>query len=310
MPQKVKITQVETYPVIDPERSHLFQITGPRGGMRAYQKPGSSNPLWSVTSVLSNTVAKPALMYWHNTQGREAIVEQLGPVVGETLTQDMLDTALKAARTRPSKTSKEAADLGTRAHDMISEYINMRIENVESYPIIPDDLRTVWQSYLQWEGQSGIHEYLKTEFAVYSETFRYAGSVDALAVKDDGTFMVIDWKTSKGLYSENAMQVAAYANALSYPLNIANPQAGQMGTPVPHDKLWDTWTMIEPWVIRLGKEDAEFEARQVTNPQLALDGFLNAMEMWYSLGLPGLTDTAKEELESYFNIPEGLPSVW
>ena len=83
-----------------------------------------------------------------------------------------------------------------------------------------------------------------------------------------------------------------------------------MGSPIPHDNLWDTWTMIEPWVIRLGKEDAEFEARQVTNPQLALDGFLNAMEMWYSLGLPGLTDTAKEELEDYFNIPEGLPSVW
>ena len=55
---------------------------------------------------------------------------------------------------------------------------------------------------------------------------------------------------------------------------------------------------------------AEFEAKQVTNPQMALDGFLHAMEMWYSLGLPGLTDKAKEELAEHFELPDKLPSVW
>jgi hypothetical protein len=247
-----KIVKVDLYPIIEQERPYLFQITGPRGGMRAYQKPGSNDPLWSVTTVLGMT-------------------------------------------------SGQAADLGTRAHDLLSEYISSRIEETDVAVTVPEDLQIIWDSFHKWEEETNIARYLKTEFAVYSESFKYAGSVDALALTKDGRWMVLDWKTSKDLYPENAMQVAAYANALSFPLLVRSE-----GDP----DQWDTWEMIEPWVIRLGKEEAGFEAKQVTNPQLALDGFLNAMTMWYALGLPGITDKAKEELEEHFKLPEGLPSVW
>ena len=296
-----KIVKVDLYPIIEQERPYLFQITGPRGGMRAYQKPGSDDPLWSVTTVLGMTVAKPALYRWYNTQGREAVAEHLSPVVGKKLTRKHLNTAIEEARMRPSKTSGQAADLGTRAHDLLSEYISSRIEETDVAVTVPEDLQIVWDSFHKWEEETNIARYLKTEFAVYSESFKYAGSVDALALTKDGRWMVLDWKTSKDLYPENAMQVAAYANALSFPLLVRSE-----GDP----DQWDTWEMIEPWVIRLGKEEAGFEAKQVTNPQLALDGFLNAMTMWYALGLPGITDKAKEELEEHFKLPEGLPSVW
>ena len=297
-----KVTEVEIFPVIDENRTHLLQITGPRGGLRAYQKPGSNDPLWSVTTIIDRAVAKPALLHWYNKQGREAVAEKLTPSIGKELTAEMLKQALGAAAERPRKTKDEAADLGTRAHNMLSAYIMSRIEQTEEVITVPPDLQTVWESFHEWEENAGISQYLKTEFSVYSESWKYAGSVDALAWSESGKYLVLDWKTSKsGPYPEQAMQVSAYAHALSYPLSYME------GVPTSD---WNPWERIEPWVIRLGKDVAEFEAKQVTNPQMALDGFLHAMEMWYSLGLPGLTDKAKEELAEHFELPDKLPSVW
>jgi hypothetical protein len=299
---KNKVVKVDLYPIIEEDMLHINQITGPRGGMRAYQKPGDPLPLWSVTTILSNTVAKPALMNWYNKQGREAVAERLTPHVGTVLSDGLLEQALKDAAVRPRKTASEAADIGTRAHDFLSEYIESRIKGEEQEVRVPMDLFPVWESFQAWEKDAGIEQYLKTEFAVYSELFRYAGSVDALAYNSEGRFMVLDWKTGRGLYPEMALQVAAYSNALSLPLRM------KVDGSLNHQ--WDTWQHIEPWVIRLGKEEAEFEARRVTNPQLALDGFLNAMQMWYSLDMPGLTPKAKEELGQNFSLPDGLPTVW
>ena len=128
MAQKVKVTKVDLYPIIDEDLLHLNQITGPRGGMRAYQKPGDPLPLWSVTTVLSNTVAKPALMQWYNRQGREAMAEKLLPHIGKPLTEETLEGALKEAGQRPKRTTEQAADVGARAHDWLAGYINSRIE--------------------------------------------------------------------------------------------------------------------------------------------------------------------------------------
>ena len=297
-----KVVNVEVFPVIDEGRTYLHQITGPRGGLRAYQKPGSNDPLWSVTTIIDRTVAKPALMNWYNKQGRAAVAEKLTPHIGEKLTEEMLRQALAEAAKRPEKTKDEAANLGTRAHDLISTYITSRIEDSGISVIVPPDLQAVWDSFHEWEETAGIDRYIKTEFAVYSEVWKYAGSVDALAWSREGKYLVLDWKTGKsGPYPEQAKQVSAYANALSFPISVLENISSND---------WDTWENIEPWVIRRGKVVAEFEAKQVTNPQLALDGFLHAMEMWYSLGLPGLTNTAKKELSEHFSLPEDIPSVW
>jgi ATP-dependent exoDNAse (exonuclease V) beta subunit len=48
---------------------------------------------------------------------------------------------------------------------------------------------------------------------VYSARHRYAGAIDALAYRE-GELVALDWKTSKGLYPEYALQVAAYAKAI------------------------------------------------------------------------------------------------
>lgn len=297
------INKVDLFPDLEDYggKPYLFQITGPRGGMRCYQRPGSLSPLWSVTTILGQIVAKPALMNWYNKMGREAVAEHLTSVVGQTLTPEILELALREAGSRPEKSKQEAASLGIKAHELISTYINKRIEeDSSSYVDVPDDLNSVWDAFMEWERESDIKKYLKTEFACFSTSYKYAGSIDALAQTSSGKFMVIDWKTSKSLYPEHALQVTAYANAMIYPLRQ------YYGLP----ETWPAWDYIEPWVIRLGKEDAQFEAKQVTDPLLALNSFLNGIEMWYGLGLPGLTPKSKKDLEDYFELPDNLPSVW
>ena len=302
----LRTQKVRLYPTTEyDEDPNLLQITGARGGLRAYQKPGTNYPLWSVTSILDKTVDKPGLMNWANKVGYEAVKNKLASHIGDELTAEIIDDAVFAAKTAPYREKTKAGNIGTRAHDLLAEYITANIESDATDVIVPVELATVWESFKDWESDNDIDRYLKAEFAVYSESFRYAGSVDALAYNEkDNKYILLDWKTSKQLYETNAMQVAAYANALSVPLSV------QQGYPHVGVIEWDTWEHIEPWVIRLGKESAEFEARQVTDPQLALDGFLSAMGMWFTLGQPGLTDNAKIELEEYFEITDGLPSVW
>ena len=302
---KKTIAQVPLFPKLG-DRPYLFQITGNRGGVRAYQLPGSSEPYWSVTGVLGNTVAKPALQGWYNKQGREAVTEVLSPTIGKLLTSKILDDSIEQAKKRPYKTSRESADVGTRAHDLFHRHIvNARQRRTApgGYRIqatqFATDLHIVYESFLEFE-KSHISKWLASEFAVYSSFFGYAGSVDALAMDNEGRYMVIDFKTGSRLYPENALQVAAYANALSIPLAEAT-----------NDNLeWDTWDMLKPYVVRLGKAFVEVEAKQVTNPQLALDGFLHALGLWISLGYPGIGKKAKTELEEHFSLSDIFPSVW
>jgi len=300
---KVKVQKVELFPVHNGQ-THLFQVTGPRGGIRAYQVPGSQDPMWSVTTIISNTVAKPGLYGWYNRQGREAVAERLTPHIGKVLNSHLLQQALDEASQRPEKVRDAAGDLGTRAHELIASYITSQIDGTAFTTTVPEDLEVVWESFKQWEDSSDIQAYIKSEFAVYSHEHQYAGSVDVLARNSEGTYLILDWKTSGKLYDEMALQVAAYANAIDGLLRL------HFGFQTGQTARWDMWDHIQPWVIRLNKETAEFEARRVKNPQLALDGFLNAMNMWHSLGLPGLTPRAKKEIEDYFTIPTGLPSVW
>ena len=309
-PKKQTVFQqnVDLYPVVD-GMSHLEQITL-SGGLRAYRKPGTRDPLWSVTSILSNTISKGyGLLYWYNSQGRKAVGEVLSESVGKILTQDHLDFAIKEAGKRPEKSRDEAASLGSRAHDLIADHVRSRIDNRSDSPLdgpVPEDLQIIIDSYKAWEEEAQVEGYLSAETAVFSSIFQYAGTIDALAWTREtadrpGRFLVLDWKTSKQIYNEMALQLASYVSALVYGLRM------QYGLP----ESWDAFNHIEPWIIRLGKgPKPEFEARRVKNTLLAFEGFISALHAWHALGMPGLTVTGRKTLNEYFDIPEDMPSVW
>ncbi len=90
------------------------------------------------------------------------------------------------------ETRDKAGDLGTSIHARVEARLN-------------EDGR------LSWPGMTHI-KVVEQEIQLVSEIFRYGGTLDAVGVDDQGRHVLLDWKTSKGIYKNYQMQLAAYTN--------------------------------------------------------------------------------------------------
>ncbi len=127
-------------------------------------------------------------------------------------------------------------------------------------PEVPPDLAQVVANFTAWRRKARLDIRL-AETTVYSAKYHYAGSMDAVAYRGNAR-VVIDWKTSNGLYREYALQVAAYAKALEE----------MTGQPVK-----------EAWAVRFGKKAPEFEARKVRDLEDAFIAFRAALYLWKAM---------------------------
>ncbi len=64
---------------------------------------------------------------------------------------------------------------------------------------------------LPWLGLTEIRV-IEQEVQLVSEAHRYGGTPDAVGVDRLERYVLLDWKTSKGIYSDHQMQLAAYVN--------------------------------------------------------------------------------------------------
>jgi hypothetical protein len=112
------------------------------------------------------------------------------------------------------ETRDNAADAGGIAHDMIEA-------DIHGDPL-PDFSRSkpehvtlalkALEAFREWRDQVKL-EVLETESPLVSEKFRYGGTFDALA-RINGKLMLLDWKTSSGVYGDYIAQVASYRQLL------------------------------------------------------------------------------------------------
>ena len=89
----------------------------------------------------------------------------------------------------------------------------------------------------------------------------YAGSGDLWATLNNGAVAVLDYKTSKAIYPEAALQLAALARANSTP----------DGAPAP--------TVDEAWVVRIGEDG--YEAKQVRDVAGCYEVFRSLLTAWH-----------------------------
>ena len=207
---------------------------------RHYVVHGEEVP--SVTTVLK-LWPKPALYMWYAKRGREAVAEYLSEYLGEPISMGLLENAVAEAKTAPQRDAKEAADLGTMAHELIS------MELAGHKVTVPPELDSVMRSFHDWQHDEHL-TLVDTETAVYADN--YAGTIDALFKRDNGSFLLVDWKTSKQIYSpEYDVQVHSYVDAISESVKGS--------------------VEIEGQIIRLGKEEPEFEVKTLDNHTYSLD---------------------------------------
>ena len=115
-------------------------------------------------------------------------------------------------------------------------------------------------AFKAWVQENEI-EWLSSEEKLYHRKHKYAGTVDARAYIN-GEYCVIDWKTSKAVYPEYHLQVAAYAKAVE-----------DM-----HDKKVDA-----TYILRCDKVTGRFEAVRSKDIAKNFKAFLAALTLYKRL---------------------------
>jgi hypothetical protein len=173
-----------------------------RNGAHQYFLDGRG-PIVSVTTVTNILDKGFGLDKWKKTQTALAALDHLEVLAAMVTTAGREATAdwLTAV---PTQKTAVAADMGSRVHALADA-----IAKGQEPELSPDEEPFVaaYRSFLT-EYEPTFHA---TEEMVYS-AHGYAGTFDAIA-SIEGQVWMLDYKTSKGVYAETGMQLAAYARA-------------------------------------------------------------------------------------------------
>lgn len=175
--------------------------TDPETGLRFYTWQGRELP--SVTSIRRMAGLPFGLHNWSIGRVIDAAVEA-GPEI--TAATDAAQLQVLRSRLRSAATAERdaAAALGTAVHDAAAT--GRAIADVDP------ELQPRLRQFYSWQEASRA-EVLASEFQVWNLTVGYAGTVDALIRFPNGQVWLVDYKTSKGTYSEHALQLVAYRMA-------------------------------------------------------------------------------------------------
>ena len=163
-------------------------------------------PIPGVTTLIGKGLPKPAIPYWAAKSVAEFVVDN--PEQTDQIRSLGRGPAVAALKAIPWQARDEAAVRGTDVHKLAEELIHGR--EVE----VPEHLAAHVEGYARWLDEFQVEPIL-TERPVANRTLWYAGTFDAIVVID-GVRWLLDWKTSKGVYGETALQTAAYAGAEFY----------------------------------------------------------------------------------------------
>ena len=153
----------------------------------------------SVTTEIEGQLRNFGMEKWKDGW----IKRGLNKYVGQVLDTGMIDEIL-TSHTNEAQTS---AKLGTQVHTYID-----RLLKDEDVNDIPDQLEPAIQGFFKWRRKYIDWEYIGSELGVYSTKYSVAGTIDALFNTPDG-YVIVDWKTSSGIYDSHAIQVSVYAEA-------------------------------------------------------------------------------------------------
>lgn len=136
-----------------------------------------------VTTVL-NLLAKPALIYWAWDLGMK----------GEDF----------------KKVRDKAADIGTVAHYLIEcDIKGLKPDLGDFSPNVVKKALIAFEAFRNWRAVYKV-ETVDCECGLVSEKYLYGGTIDWVARDNTGSLLLLDVKTSKGIYDEMRYQLAAY----------------------------------------------------------------------------------------------------
>jgi len=123
-----------------------------------------------------------------------------------------VDTATREKELKGAPWAKRdaAGDRGTIIHNTIDKFISGGTLDIEMTP----DEKACSMGAVSFLSGAGLGtRNARTEVTVLNGTYGIAGTVDLIDETSDGTRWMLDWKTSKSIYTEHAVQQAVYQRA-------------------------------------------------------------------------------------------------
>ncbi len=225
-------------------------------GSRYYLIPGVSEPLPSVTSILS-MIAKPGLIKWEKNVALDYIRSKLNNIADD-INSVGIDSLIEDASKHPNFIKNKAGEFGSVAHQYIEDLLKQ-----ESTPEIPSNMKWVHTNFTKWLNDYKFKS-LELEMSLHSNKYGYAGTADAVGYIND-SLVILDWKTSTNLYLENLLQVSAYANAYEEMTGKTINSAG---------------------VLRLEKRKTGYEFKQIDNISKHFVTFRAVLWLWRFINDP------------------------
>lgn len=243
-----------------------------------YDEDGDQVLIPGATTVCGVADKSEPLMAWSANQAAVYLRDKLASWVSSCLSLcdlpfPVLDEWIERARLYHRNVKEDAGTTGKLAHSWLEKYIKALIARDFGRTMwlanhLPEDKRAAngCIAALDWMARHKVR-WVFTERKIYSLIHDYAGTCDGLAyisscgdaeccgewVKTEGRWnrvplefsdvlAVMDWKTSNSLHDAYDWQTASYKKALQEEGIIPNTDSYR-------------------FLVRLGKDDAEFESR-------------------------------------------------
>lgn len=139
-----------------------------------------------------------------------------------------------------------AAEIGTFSHEIF-----IQIEKGEK-PDVPniEAVQNIVRLHKEWFEKEGKHDDVRArEIFVAHPEYMVGGTIDRYCIRD-GKLILQDYKTTKGIYDSAFFQLAWYAILAEFWLGVK----------------FDIWE-----IIRFGKEDDEYETKQLRDKEIMHD---------------------------------------
>lgn len=148
---------------------------------------------------------------------------------------------------------KEACSAGSLVHQWIEDTLRGKPLSPAGPVTIEvlEKAQNAYQQFLTWRSGFDVNV-THTEVSLTSERYQFGGTLDGAAMA--GHRIILDWKASNGLYPDYLLQCAAYA------------------------LLWEEnygEQIDEAHILRVSKEDADFEHRKFSGLEDAKEIFIS-----------------------------------
>ncbi len=219
-----------------------------------YKLVGEKTYLISVTAITGILDKSQALIPWAVNTDIGYIRQYLEEKAGQKFTIEELEPILEEAKNKHNEKKEEAATNGSMVHDYAEKVAKSIMEGTDMPEIDsewPEQVLQGISAFLEWYNAHNV-KFHASEGLVYSKELGVVGTADAVA-SINGENVLIDYKTSKGVYPEYHYQAAGYLRMW----NEEHPEMQLTGAKILH----------------FSKDDGSFKVVDVENLKEAVETF-------------------------------------